>query len=155
MANVWKTPASRVPGRCENAEMTTTKRLAPALAALFVLQFLHGLAPAPEGVADDGSLTGLIGGAGFLIATAVAWFWARRGDERGRSLAVFLGLGIPIGFALYHGAWFTSPITNPYWGDGSATGWQWASVVAVAVAGLATAALGSRQSVGEADPAVV
>ena len=132
----------------------TTKRLAPALAALFVLQFPHGLAPAPDDAPTEGGLTGLIGGAGFLIGTAVAWYWTRRGDERGRSLAVALGLAIPIGFVLYHGAWFTSPVTNPYWGDGSATGLQWASVVAVGVVGLAVAAVATRQGVREVEPAV-
>ena len=134
--------------------MMTTKRLAPALAALFVFQFLHGLAPAPDDAPTEGGLTGLIGGAGFLIATTVAWYWARRGDERSRSLALGLGLAIPIGFVLYHGAWFTSPVTNPYWGDGSATGLQWASVVAVGVVGLAVAALAIRQDVREVEPAV-
>lgn len=135
--------------------MRGIKGLSTTLAALFVLQFLHGLAPAPDGASDEGGLTGLIGGAGFLIATAVAWYWARRGDRRARSLAVFLGLGIPTGFLLYHGAWFNSAVTNPYWGDGSATGLQWASVVAVAVVGLATAATASRQEVAEVDPAGV
>lgn len=119
----------------------TKTRLAPALTALFVLQFLHGLAPAPEDASPEGGWTGLIGGLGFLLATAVVWHWVRRDDRRGRSLAFSLGLAIPLGFVLYHGAWFNSPVTNPYWGDGSATGLQWLSVVAVGLCGLYVAAL--------------
>lgn len=123
-----------------------TKRLPPTLAALFVFQFLHGLAPAPEDAPTEGGFTGLIGGVGLLIATAVAWYWVRQSDDRGRRLARFLGIVIPTGFVLYHGAWFTAPITNPYWGDGSATGWQWATVVAVGLTGLLVARLASRTS---------
>jgi hypothetical protein len=117
------------------------KRLGPALVALFAFQFLHGLAPAPDGAAEDGSLTGLIGGAGFLLATGLAWFWVRRSDDRGRRLARFVGVAIPVGFVLYHAAWFTSPVTNPYWGDGSATVWQWLSLPAVMITGVLAAAL--------------
>lgn len=126
-----------------------TDRLAPALTSLFVLQFLHGLAPAPEDQPVEGGWTGLIGGVVFLVATAVAWYWVRRGDERGRSLAYVLGLAIPAGFVLYHAAWFSTPLTNPYWGDGSATLLQWISVVAVMASGFWVAYLarsGARAS---------
>ncbi|MBI2170143.1 MAG: hypothetical protein HYU28_11700 [Actinobacteria bacterium] len=113
----------------------TVKRLALPLALLTVLQFLHGLAPAPEGASEEGGLTGFIGGIGFLLATGVAAGAAAAGRDWARSLARLLGLAIPIGFVLYHGAWFNSPVTNPYWGDGSATGWQWATLPPVMAVG--------------------
>lgn len=124
--------------------MTTTRLthpLAAVLAALFVFQILHGAAPSPPDAPEEGALAGTIGGLGFIAMTGVAWFGVRKGRDRARRLAGVVGLAIPIGFVLYHGAWFDSPITNPYWGDGSASGWQWASVVAVGVTGLAAAAL--------------
>lgn len=118
-----------------------TQRLPLALAALFAAQFLHGLAPPPEDAPAEGGIVGFVGGVGFMLATALAWFLVRRGDERGRQLARFLGIAIPVGFLLYHGAWFTSEVTNPYWGDGSATGWQWATLPLVIAAGIVTAVL--------------
>lgn len=119
----------------------TVHRLAPALTALFVLQFLHGLAPPPADQPAEGGWTGLVGGVAFLVATAVAWYWVRRGDDRGRPLAHFLGYAIPLGFVLYHGSFISTPLTNPYWGDGSATLLQWVSVVAVMASGFWVASL--------------
>jgi hypothetical protein len=121
-----------------------TKRLSLALAGLFAFQFLHGLAPPPDDAPDEGGFTGLVGGVFFLLATMLAWYWVRRSDERGPRLALALGIAIPVGFLLYHGAWFTSPVTNPYWGDGEASGWQWASLVPVMVLGLLTAKLAAE-----------
>jgi hypothetical protein len=123
----------------------TRERLPLVLAALLVFQVLHGVAPAPDGASDEGGLTGLIGGVLFLVATGVAWWWVHRGDERGVRLAQMIGIAIPVGFTLYHGVWFNSPVTNPYWGDGSASGWQWASLPLVMVTGLLAAALASRR----------
>lgn len=130
-----------------------TKRLSWALVALFVTQFVHGLAPPPEDAPAEGGLVGFVGGVGFMLATALAWFLVRRGDERGRRLARFLGIAIPVGFLLYHGAWFTSEITNPYWGDGSATGWQWATLPLVVAAGIATAVYAADAERSRAVPA--
>lgn len=130
--------------------MTSTKRLTAALAALAVFQFLHGLAPAPESAPEEGGFTGFVGGIGFLVATVVAIVAVQRRAEWGRPLARLLGVAIPTLFVLYHGAWFTSPITNPYWGDGSATGWQWATLPPVMLAGLLTAVVASE---GTTEPA--
>lgn len=81
----------------------------------------------------------------YLLATAFAWYLVRRGDGRGRRLARGVGVAVPAGFLLYHGAWFTSPVTNPYWGDGAATVWQWASLPPVIAAGLAAAVLATPE----------
>ena len=130
-------------------------RLTYALAALFTFQLLHGFAPPPEGDgAEGGNWTGTIGGLGFLLLTMLAWYWAYRRDDRGRRLGLLLGVAIPVGFVLYHGAWFTSPITNPYWGDGTATTLQWLTLPPVLVAGVVTAVVAARApAAGEAPAA--
>ena len=64
-----------------------------------------------------------------------------QGRRARHRLALLIGIAIPVGFVLYHGVWFNSPFTNPYWGDGSASGWQWASLPLVMATGVVVAAL--------------
>ena len=114
--------------------------LARAAAALLVLQFLHGLAPSEPGQEESGA--GLVLGLLGLVASGVALTAVLRGWERAPEVVALVGGAIAAGFVAYHATPWATSVTNPYWGDGSATGLQWLTVVAVLAACGAAVALG-------------
>ena len=112
--------------------MQARRNLVWALAALAVIQFLHGL---DELRTDDaqtlvGTLTEPAGVLG-LGATLVTLVAVVRGVSWGRPMAVVTGVGVALGFVVVHGIPTASEVTSPYWGDGSADALQWIGVIAV------------------------
>ena len=105
--------------------------MAQAAGALLALQVLHGLAPAQEGQEEAG--IGLVLGLLGLAAAGLALTAALRRWDRAPDLLALTGAGIALGFVAYHGTPWASSVTNPYWGDGAATGLQWLTVLAVLV----------------------
>jgi hypothetical protein len=115
--------------------------------ALLVAQVLHGLAPA-DAEAEENAV-GLVLGVLGLLATIVLVVSAVRRSPRAQTLLLLVPGSITVGFLAYHGLPFASSVTNPYWGDGSATGLQWATVVVVV--GLALTCV--REAVAARAPA--
>jgi hypothetical protein len=109
--------------------MTARDRAVWALAALAALQLLHLLDELRTDEAAD--VAGLllrpqpIVGIGGAVAALVL---VRNGNPLGRTLALWLGAIVALGFLLSHGIPVESARTKPYWGDGSADLIQWAGV---------------------------
>ena len=64
----------------------------------------------------EGGCVGLIGGLFLLLGCIVAAIAARRGKEWARPLSLVCGVGVALGFVLYHATTWRSPVTNPYFG---------------------------------------
>ena len=64
----------------------------------------------------EGGLVGLPIGLLFLLGSIVASIAARREKEWARPLAFGSGVGVALGFVLYHATTLRSPVTNPYFG---------------------------------------
>lgn len=112
--------------------MQTTRRLDVALGLLTVLQVLHLL----DGLRTDPSATfpriifepqAIAGVGGSIVALVLV----ARGHAWGRPLAILSAVLVSLGFAIVHGLPFSSELTTPYWGEGSADGLQWLGVVAI------------------------
>ena len=64
----------------------------------------------------EGGVIGLPIGLLFLLGAIVASIAARREKEWARPLSFAVGLGVAVGFVLYHATTLRSPVTNPYFG---------------------------------------
>jgi hypothetical protein len=107
-----------------------------AAVALVVTQVVHGAVP---GDGEEEAWLGLVLGALGLLASIVVLVGLVRNAPWASWFAALTGATIAVGFVLYHGLPFKSSLNNPYWGsEGSATGWQWLTVVAVLAASAGT-----------------
>jgi hypothetical protein len=111
-------------------------RLYWAAVALVVIQVIHGAIPAET---DAEGFVGLIAGLVSLVAGLAAIYGLRLGRSWARTIAGTTGIGVAIGFVLYHGLPITSSFTNPYWGEPKIGALQWAPVFACIGIGLWTA----------------
>ncbi|HVF75395.1 MAG TPA: hypothetical protein VM938_10135 [Acidimicrobiales bacterium] len=115
--------------------MQARRNLVWALAALLVIQVLHGLDElrTEEGatffgtLADPGTILGVTGNVVALVAAVKGVSWVV-------PLAVATGVLVALGFVVVHGIPTATDATAPYWGDGSADALQWAGVIAVWIA---------------------
>jgi hypothetical protein len=64
----------------------------------------------------EGGLIGLPIGLLLLLGCIVASIAARNGKEWARPLSLVCGVGVALGFVLYHATTLRSPVTNPYFG---------------------------------------
>lgn len=64
----------------------------------------------------EGGLVGLPAGLLLLLGCIVASIAARREKEWARPLSLVCGIGVSLGFVLYHATTLRSPVTNPYFG---------------------------------------
>ncbi len=96
----------------------------------------------------EGGYVGLVGGLLLLLGCIVASIAARREKEWARPLALVCGLGVSIGFLLYHATTLRSPVTNPYFGVDGIGAVQFAPVIACMAIGawLAWAAWPARRT---------
>jgi len=125
--------------------MALKDRTVLALAALAVLQLLHLLDDLRTDETAD--LAGIflrpqpvIGIGGALAALVLI----RRGDPRGRTLALAVAGLVAFGFVLSHGFPEDTGPTHPYWGDGSADPLQWLGFTVILAACATTAALARK-----------
>lgn len=93
---------------------------------------------------EDATLAGaLVNPLGWVgIGVALAAFLSVAADHSAaRSMAVLAGLGVGVGFLLYHGIPVDLGANNPYWGtpDANADAIMWASVIALIAIGAWTA----------------
>ncbi len=116
--------------------MPARTRLLLATAALWVLQPVHGAVPGPAGQVE-GAFGKVIGTTGTILAL-VTFLAILRQWPAARRLALIAGAGIPLAFVGYHALPIETAITQPYWGDGSASLAQWLTVIAVIAAGIWT-----------------
>lgn len=133
------------------ARAVAWRRLVWAGGALLATQVVHGLAPASEGQEENavGLVLGLLG----VVATGVAIGAAVKRRPQAPGLLTLVSIAVGVGFVAYHGLPFDTAVTNPYWGDGTATGAQWATVVIVLLAAAVCVREARASSVGRA-PAV-
>ena len=121
-----------------NADMNWGK-LALASGALFAAQVLHlveVIAAGPVGIEGEGGIgepLGLLG----LIGSGVAMIAALNRRSYAIPLALASGVGVAVGFLLYHGVPIHSQLTNTYWGRGTVL--DWAVVLLCVAAGAWTA----------------
>ena len=111
-------------------------RLYAATVALVVIQVVHALIPADT---DAEGYVGAVAGLVSLIAGLAAIYGLRLGRPWARTIAGTSGIGVAIGFLLYHSLPITSAFTNPYWGEPKIGALQWAPVIACIAIGLWTA----------------
>jgi len=111
-------------------------RLYWAAVALVVIQVVHALIPAQT---DAEGYVGLIAGLVSLVAGLAAIYGLRLGRPWARTIAGTSGIGVAVGFLLYHSLPITSPFTNPYWDEPKIGALQWAPVIACIAIGLWTA----------------
>jgi hypothetical protein len=64
----------------------------------------------------EGGVIGLPIGLLLLLGCIVASIAARQGKEWARPLSLVCGVGVALGFVLYHATTLRSPVTNPYFG---------------------------------------
>ena len=83
----------------------------------------------------EGGYVGLVGGLFLLIGCIVASIAARRGKEWSRPLSLVCGIGVALGFVLYHATTLRSPVTNPYFGVDGIGAVQLAPVIACVIIG--------------------
>ena len=114
-------------------------RLALAAGLLFAAQIAHlveVIVAGPVGIEGEGGIgepLGLLG----LIGAGAAAIAARSHRRYAIPLALASGVGVAVGFLLYHGAPIHSQLTNTYWGRGTVLDW---AVVLLCVAAGAWAA---------------
>ncbi len=116
--------------------MPARMRLLWATAALWALQPVHGAVPGPAGQVE-GAFGKVIGTTGTILALFAFLAVLRRWPVAPR-LALVAGAGVPLAFVGYHALPIETAITQPYWGDGSASLAQWLTVIAVIAAGIWT-----------------
>jgi hypothetical protein len=113
-------------------------KLALAASLLFAAQMAHlveVIAFGPVSVAGEGGVgepLGLLG----LIGSGMAAIAAHNKRSYAIPLALASGLGVAVGFLLYHGAPIHSQLTNTYWGRGNVV--DWAVVLLCVAAGAWT-----------------
>jgi hypothetical protein len=112
------------------------QRLYWAAVALVIIQVVHGAIPAET---DAEGYVGLIAGLVSLVAGLAAIYGLKLGRSWARTIAGTTGVGVAVGFLLYHGLPITSSFTNPYWGEPEIGALQWAPVLACIGLGLWTA----------------
>ena len=111
--------------------MTSVPRLVTATAVYAVTQVVHGFVPADT---EAEGPVGLVGGLVLLVGTLAALYGFRAAAGWAARLAGVVGLAGAVGVTAYHLAPVTSPVTNPYVGEGVGAA-AWLSVLAVVAAG--------------------
>lgn len=101
--------------------MKPLRALVLPAALLAAAQVWHALTPAENlepstGKEVEGGLIGLPVGLLLLLGCIVASIAARNGKEWARPLSFVCGVGVALGFVLYHATTVRSPVTNPYFG---------------------------------------
>jgi hypothetical protein len=101
--------------------MKPLRALALPAGLLAAAQVWHAVTPAENvdpttQLPIEGGVIGLPVGLLFLLGSIVASIAARREKEWARPLALACGLGVSVGFVLYHATTLRSPVTNPYFG---------------------------------------
>ena len=86
-------------------------RLIALAAALLAIQVIHAAIPAET---DAEGYVGLVVGLVFVIASITALVGLVQGKPWAPRLLGLTGLGVAVGFILYHATPFKSPATNPY-----------------------------------------
>jgi hypothetical protein len=124
------------------ARMSLRQRLLLGTGLLVVVQVGHLLDVLRyyEDATLAGALTNPLGWVG--IGVALAAFLAVAADHASaRGMAMLAGLGVGVGFLLYHGIPVDLGANNPYWGtpDANADAIMWGSVIALILIGAWTA----------------
>jgi hypothetical protein len=101
--------------------MKPLRALVLPAALLAAAQVWHAVTPAntldPSSQKEiEGGLIGLPIGLLLLLGCIVASIAARQGKEWARPLSFVCGVGVALGFVLYHATTLRSPVTNPYFG---------------------------------------
>ena len=101
--------------------MKPLRALVQPAALLAAAQVWHAVTPANTVDTTtqkeiEGGLIGLPFGLLLLLGCIVASIGARRGKEWARPLSFVCGVGVALGFVLYHATTLRSPVTNPYFG---------------------------------------
>ena len=101
--------------------MKPLRALVLPAALLAAAQVWHAVTPVKDeldarGKVVETGVIGFFGGILLLLACIVAAIAARQGKEWARPLALVAGLGVSLGFLLYHATTLHSPVTNPYFG---------------------------------------
>lgn len=101
--------------------MKPLRALVLPAALLAAAQVWHAVTPAnnvdpTSGKPIEGGFVGLIGGLLLLLGCIAASIAARQGKEWARPLSLVCGIGVALGFVLYHATTLRSPVTNPYFG---------------------------------------
>jgi hypothetical protein len=101
--------------------MKPLRALVLPAALLAAAQVWHAVTPAntldPSSQKEiEGGLVGLPIGLLLLLGCIVASIAARQGKEWARPLSFVCGVGVALGFVLYHATTLRSPVTNPYFG---------------------------------------
>jgi hypothetical protein len=120
--------------------MGNRQRLMVAAAVLLVAQVVHGAVPADTSAEG---YVGLVVGLALLVATVAGLVGAAQRMPWAPPLLLVTGAFVAVGFVLYHAVPVTSPVTNPYPGEGVGAG-PWLTVVASVVAGAWVAAEARR-----------
>ena len=126
--------------RRQNCAMKPLRALVLPAALLALAQVWHGATPAETfepgtKEAIEGGYVGLVGGLFLLLGCIVASIAARREKEWARPLSFVCGVGVSLGFVLYHATTLRSPVTNPYFGVDGIGAVQLAPVFACIVVG--------------------
>ncbi len=116
-------------------------RLAAAAAALLLIQVVHGAIPAET---SSEGYVGAVTGALLIVASIVGLVGAVRNRNWAAPLIGITGAFVAIGFLLYHGLPWHSPVSNPYFGEDKIGALQWTPVI-LAIAIGAWAAWISRE----------
>jgi hypothetical protein len=111
-----------------------------AAAVLLVAQVVHGAVPADTSAEG---YTGLVVGLALLVATVAGLVGAAQRMRWAPPLLLGTGAFVAVGFVLYHALPVTSPVTNPYPGEGVGAA-PWLTVVASVAAGAWVAAEARR-----------
>jgi FtsH-binding integral membrane protein len=124
------------------ARMSLRQRLLLGTGLLVVVQVGHLLDVVRfyDDATIAGALANPLGWVG--IGVALAAFLAVAADHSSaRGMAMLAGLGVGVGFLLYHGIPVDLGANNPYWGtpDANADAIMWASVIALILIGVWTA----------------
>jgi hypothetical protein len=120
--------------------MKPLRALVLPAALLAAAQVWHAVTPAENldpssHQAVEGGVIGLPVGLLLLLGCIVASIAARRGKEWARPLSFVCGVGVALGFVLYHATTLRSPVTNPYFGVDGIGAVQLAPVFACIVIG--------------------
>lgn len=107
---------------------SSSQRLVLPAALLLVAQLIHVVASATSSSFEEESNSGegAIGlpvGALFIILNIVVLVGLRRDREWAPQATAVVGFAVAVGFIAYHGAPFSSWVTNPYWGAAGLVDW--------------------------------